>query len=95
MAKKMCPVCAKKGISRRGMGTCGSRHCFKVMQGWAIHGREADDPPKDARDPAVNKKIKTPSGQIHTVARSVTRRGVDCYVLKDGTTLPISRCGDA
>lgn len=92
MAAEMCPVCVRKKTKRSGLGTCGSRHCLKVMQGWALYGREAGPAPKDARDPAVNKKIKLPSGREAVAKRSATIRGVACYVLKDGTSIPVDRC---
>lgn len=94
MAAVMCPVCSRKGVRRSGLGTCGSRHCLKVMQGWALYGRENKDGDKvkDGRDPAVGKRVKDPGGKEVIVARSRTVKGTECYVLKDGTTVPMNRC---
>lgn len=92
-------VCIIAGCSKRksrsGMGTCGSRKCLATAQRILLSD-EGIDPHKDGRDPGKGLKVKVDGkGSTKSVKSSKTVRGTHCYVLDDGTTVPMDRCKPA
>lgn len=81
--------CGRKGKARV-FNTCGRQACIqKVNEG--LRGAEVDN-----RDPSRGMKVKVDGkGSAKKVTGSKTIKGTHCYVLQDGTAIPINRCTEA
>lgn len=80
-------ACGRKQ-TRSGLGTCGRQKCIQALQAKAL-GPAAE---RNGRDPGTGAKVKIDGrGATKEVSYTKSVRGTPCVVLKDGTTVPMSR----
>lgn len=77
--------CGRKGKARV-FNTCGRQGCIQKVNESLRDG-------VDNRDPSQGIKVKVDGkGSAKKVKTSKTIRGTHCYILTDGTAIPINRC---
>jgi hypothetical protein len=77
-------------IEGRCAGGCGRKGKARVFNK-GLRGADVDN-----RDPSRGMKVKVDGrGPAKKVTGSKTIKGTHCYVLQDGTAIPINRCTEA
>jgi hypothetical protein len=81
--------CGRKA-KPRVFDTCGRQACIQKVNE-SLRGAGEDN-----RDPSRGMKVKVDGkGSPKKVTGSKTIKGTHCYVLQDGTAVPINRCTEA